>query len=243
MSALVECPGLSRYIFSKRLSPQTVFPSDPSSSSSTHAIPAQADPLPPISKDFSFSPTHNYPAPFGTASLGSVLHLQLALENVSTEDVRGVRMMVEVQGPGGRYRLGEVVHGNQDPVKPKSDTPDVGAGDKTPTGEESPADPADKDGGEEAGEQAWEDMPALEAGKAVDLDVETELKELGMQIIICSVAWELPEGRRTFQRFYKFNVGTPQPAQIQQVPDTHSRSSRRYRSRRGYTRRRRPIRC
>lgn len=195
-------------IDSNRLSPQTVFPSDPSSSTSSYALPAQADPLPPVLPDFSFSPTHNYPAPFGTASLGSVLHLQIALENASASDVRGVRMMVEVQGPGGRYRLGEVVYGKQEPTKHANDGSLADAEGKTATGEEQPSDTAGKAGEGEPEEQVWEDMPALGAGMAVDLDVETELKELGMQIIICSVAWELPEGRRTFQRFYRFNVSS-----------------------------------
>jgi hypothetical protein len=44
-------------------------------------------------------------------------------------------------------------------------------------------------------------------GESVSLDVSAEMKEVGLQILICSVAWETLDGRRTFQRFFKFNVG------------------------------------
>jgi hypothetical protein len=49
-------------------------------------------------------------------------------------------------------------------------------------------------------------MPILSPGEFVEMDVQAEMKELGLQVLICSVAWETPNGRRTFQRFFKFNV-------------------------------------
>jgi hypothetical protein len=46
----------------------------------------------------------------------------------------------------------------------------------------------------------------LQVGGEVALSVESEMKDVGLNVLICSVAWETPEGRRTFQRFLKFNV-------------------------------------
>lgn len=77
-------------------------------------------------------------------------------------------MMIEVQGPNGRYRLGELAH---DGVKEGDPEPD------------------------------------LEVGGEVGLEVGSEMKDVGLNVLICSVAWETPGGRKTFQRFLKFNVG------------------------------------
>lgn len=86
----------------------------------------------------------------------------------------GVRMMCEVQSPNGRYRLGEVVHGQKSPDEEVEGSPEV--------------------------------LPELGVGESVKLDVEGEMKELGLHVIIVSVAWETLDGRRTFQRFFKYNV-------------------------------------
>lgn len=121
------------------------------------------------------------------------------------EGVRGVRMMLEVQGPGGRYRLGEVIHGEE--TTPAS----------TPNGPEGgPAGSEDKEAAkvEEESESSQVEQavspvqPILRPGEFVELDVDAEMKELGLQVLICSVAWETDTGRRTFQRFFKFNVST-----------------------------------
>jgi hypothetical protein len=105
--------------------------------------------------------------------------------------------MCEIQGPGGRYRLGEVVH---------SDKRDI----------EDEAKALGEDGAEQEiaarpsiDELAFGDMPRLAPGQTVDLDVQNEMKELGLQVLIVSVAWETEQGRRTFQRFYKFHVRLP----------------------------------
>lgn len=50
-------------------------------------------------------------------------------------------------------------------------------------------------------------MPELAMGESVRLDVEGEVKDLGLGVIIVSVAWETDDGRRTMQRFFKYNVG------------------------------------
>lgn len=81
-------------------------------------------------------------------------------------------MMVEIQGPTGRYRLGEIVHGDK---------------------------------GEKARDEGGE-LPALANREGVDMEVDSEMKELGLHVLICSIAWETLDGRRTFQRFLKFNV-------------------------------------
>ncbi|OCF40346.1 hypothetical protein I317_05848 [Kwoniella heveanensis CBS 569] len=162
-------------------------------------LPSSPRPLPSPPIGFSFSPTPNYPAPFGFLSLGSTLSLELALENTHTnrQDVLGVKMMVEVQGPSGRYRLGEVIHSSR-PVIDASVTKDEEAegeqeneqlhGDASPAGEE---------------------RPALSFGDSVVIQVESEMKDLGMNVIIISVAWETLDGRRTMQRFLKLNVNPP----------------------------------
>ncbi|BEI99704.1 hypothetical protein CcaverHIS631_0407470 [Cutaneotrichosporon cavernicola] len=72
-------------------------------------------------------------------------------------------MMLEVQSPTARTRLGEAVHG----------------------GREDGTDPA----------------TAESRGH--------DIAELGAHILIASVAWETEDGRRTFQRFLKFNVTAP----------------------------------
>ncbi|ORY32561.1 hypothetical protein BCR39DRAFT_522853 [Naematelia encephala] len=99
-------------------------------------------------------------------------------------------MMCEIQGPGGRYRLAEVVHGEA-----KKAQEEVGEAQKE---------------GEEAGDgQVEKEWPVLKPGESVILEAENEVKELGSHVLIVSVAWELPEGRRTFQRFLKFTVTPP----------------------------------
>lgn len=134
--------------------------------------------------------------------------------------------MVEVQGPSGRYRLGEVIHrggegGRQ--IEEKGTADDMapgGDGGKVAKGGNVDGVDADTAGRAHAGEaeveptsategNGFEDEPILPVGDHVELDVEAEMKDLGVNILICSVAWETPEGRRTFQRFFKFNVGCP----------------------------------
>jgi hypothetical protein len=101
-------------------------------------------------------------------SLGETISTHVILANTSKEPVPGVKMMIEVQGPNGRYRLGELAH---DGVKEGDPEPD------------------------------------LEVGGEVGLEVGSEMKDVGLNVLICSVAWETPGGRKTFQRFLKFNVG------------------------------------
>lgn len=113
--------------------------------------------------------------------------------------------MLEVQGPGGRYRLGEVIHGQKDEPVPAS-APEKGvevAAEKKEEGEQQIQD-APHPGAAPTDPQ--ESFPELLPGESTGLEVESEMKELGVQVLICSVAWETPEGRRTFQRFLKFNV-------------------------------------
>jgi len=52
-------------------------------------------------------------------------------------------------------------------------------------------------------------LPELAVGDSVRLDVEGEVKDLGL--VIVSVAWETEDGRRTMQRFFKYNVGSDLP--------------------------------
>jgi hypothetical protein len=106
-------------------------------------------------------------------SLGETFKTQVRLSNTSSSPVRGVKMMIEVQGPNGRYRLGEVVH---DDGQPK--------------------------------EEGEERDPEMEVGGGVDMDVGGEMKDVGVNLLICSIAWETDGGRKTFQRFFKFNVST-----------------------------------
>ncbi|WVQ99239.1 hypothetical protein IAU59_006371 [Kwoniella sp. CBS 9459] len=162
-------------------------------------LPALPRPLPSPPTGFSFSPTPNYPAPFGFLSLGSTLSLDLALENthLNRQDVLGVKMMVEVQGPSGRYRLGEVIHSN------KVDTNDTAEAKDEITKVDQPQ--ADDDAPQLEGEE----LPSLKFGDNVTIQMESEMKDLGMNVVIVSVAWETLEGRRTMQRFLKFNVNPP----------------------------------
>lgn len=88
-------------------------------------------------------------------------------------------MMLEVQSPSARTRLGEAVHGG---------------------GRAEGTDPATLE------ERPWDVLPRLRPGEGVELDVAHDVVELGAHILIISVAWETEEGRRTFQRFLKFNV-------------------------------------
>jgi hypothetical protein len=113
-------------------------------------------------------------------SLGESIKTHVILSNTSSQPVIGVKMMIEVQGPNGRYRLGELV--NRPPVSSSG---------------------MDLDG-EEEGESV------LEIDGEVGLDVDSEMKDVGLNILIISVAWETPEGRKTFQRFLKFNVSHTQ---------------------------------
>lgn len=103
----------------------------------------------------------------------------MRLHNTSNAPVYGVKMMMEVQSPSGRVRLGEVVHGGERPEG---------------------MDPS------QAETRAWNELPQLAPGEGVELKGEHELAELGLHILICSVAWETEGGRRTFQRFLKFTV-------------------------------------
>ncbi|KAK8864218.1 hypothetical protein IAR55_001464 [Kwoniella newhampshirensis] len=177
------------------ISPRTLIPT--SLPPSYAPLPTEPLPTPPPPDGFTFSPTPNYPTPYGSLSLGSTLSLKVGLENTHPRKhgVLGVKMMIEVQGPGGRYRLGEVVHQTNIDVEAKS--PDrTGAGDplKEAVG---------------AGEEGTPPLPELKPGEMVEIQVESEMKDLGLNVIICSVAWETLDGRRTFQRFLRFNVQPP----------------------------------
>jgi hypothetical protein len=110
-------------------------------------------------------------------SLGESIKTHVILTNTSTEPVLGVKMMIEVQGPNGRYRLGELAKRQVSSSGMDVDGPDGG----------------DKD-------------LELEVDGEVGLDVEGEMKDVGLNVLIVSVAWETAEGRKTFQRFLKFNV-------------------------------------
>lgn len=142
-------------------------------------VPPAPAPYPALAAGFQLSPTSNYTAPYGQVSLGEALRARVRLHNVSGEAVNGAKMMMEVQSPGGRVRLGEVVHGG---ARPEGMDPS------------------------QAETRAWDELPALEPGGGVELSGEHEINELGLHILICSVAWETAAGRRTFQRFLKFTV-------------------------------------
>jgi hypothetical protein len=122
------------------------------------------------------SPSPHHTGPFGYMSLGESIKTHVILSNTSSQPVIGVKMMIEVQGPNGRYRLGELV--NRPPVS--------------------------SSGMDLDGEQEGESV--LEVDGEVGLDVDSEMKDVGLNILIISVAWETAEGRKTFQRFLKFNV-------------------------------------
>ncbi|WWD17484.1 hypothetical protein CI109_101925 [Kwoniella shandongensis] len=175
------------------ISPQTLIPTTLPPSYSP--LPSTPLPVPPPPDGFTFSPTPNYPTPYGALSLGSNVSLRLGLENthIRQHDVLGVKMMVEIQGPSGRYRLGEVVHSSSTSQPPPTDT----------------RDDDDQAATTLATDAANETLPELKFGESVEIQVESEMKDLGLNVIICSVAWETLDGRRTFQRFLKFNVNPP----------------------------------
>ncbi|TYJ53446.1 hypothetical protein B9479_005943 [Cryptococcus floricola] len=135
------------------LTPLTLIPT---SSSPDPSIPPIPLPPPPPPDDFAFSPTPNYPPPLGTIHMGSHLACTVALENTHRQryPVLGVKMMLELQTPATRTRLGEVIH--RGPVKPG-------------------------EGGEEEGEG---EMPELAFGERVELSAESEVKDLGLGVVI-----------------------------------------------------------
>jgi hypothetical protein len=126
------------------------------------------------------STTSNYPGPFGVAAVGETLKLSVNLRNTSGTPVRGAKMMLEIQSPTGRFRLGEAIHGV--------------------TQREEGSEPS------QAENRTWDDIPALQPEEGMVLDGQHDIAELKDHILICSVAWETPDGRRTFQRFMKFLV-------------------------------------
>ncbi|WWC61668.1 uncharacterized protein I303_104253 [Kwoniella dejecticola CBS 10117] len=206
-----------------QISPPTLIPSyipssNPSSSSSSQpSSSAPAILLPPPPTSFVFSPTPNYPSPFGTVSLGSTLALDLSLENTSDarNDVLGVKMMVECQGPAGRFRLGEVIH-RDSASKPESKSKSISSSkmedekeSESPFIEDKDQDQEQDIDADEADDSQGETLPVLKHGEKVNIQIENEIKDLGMNILIVSVAWETLEGRKTFQRFLKFNVNPP----------------------------------
>ena len=194
------------------LSPQSLFvpdPDDPPPPSPIAAEPEQSEDAVP-----SLSPMHNYPGPYPSASLGANLAVVLELKNVSKVGVLGVKMMCEVQSPGGRYRLGEVVHGQEEKDLVASEKEPAAAGEEAEDEQrkEEATSPDEAGPSQTALPTAVE--PELPPGDDVKLDVASEMKELGLHVLICSVAWETPDGRRTFQRFLKFNVSPPLPSAL-----------------------------
>lgn len=101
----------------------------------------------------------------------------------------GVKMMIELQGPNGRFKLGEIVHSNANDGEGNTKAKE----------------------GEGGGEEEQEGEPELAAGDGVEMDVGAEMKDVGVNLLICSVAWETAQGRKTFQRFFKFNVSCLTP--------------------------------
>jgi hypothetical protein len=124
----------------------------------------------------------NYAPPYGTASLGETLTVGVRLRNTSGAPVRGVKMMVEVQCASGRFRLGEMIHGA--------------------AAREDGTDPS------QAESRTWDAIPQLMSDEVLELAGSHDIAELKDHILICSVAWETPDGRRTFQRFVKFMVSS-----------------------------------
>lgn len=174
------------------LSPGPLLPTFPVSDAPVPPSSSATSP-PRLPTDLHLSPTSNYPAPHGTALLGETVRASIRLRNISNLsnyafgsspgegiDVRGAKMMIEVQSPGARTRLGEAVHG----------------------GRAEGTEPA------AAEERPWDALPKLKAGEGMEIEVAHDVAELGAHILICSVAWETEEGRRTFQRFLKFNVSS-----------------------------------
>lgn len=151
-----------------QLTPPSCLPNHPAPAPLT-PVPREPVDWPTLPSNFSISPSPHYAGPFGTMSLGETFSTSVRLANTSSEPVRGVKMMLEMQGPNGRFRLGEIVHD----------------------------DGQTRDEGVES---------ELEVQGEVEMDVKAEMKDVGVNLLICSVAWETPSGRKTFQRFFKFNV-------------------------------------
>ncbi|ODN79973.1 hypothetical protein L202_03844 [Cryptococcus amylolentus CBS 6039] len=146
-----------------QLTPLTLIPtSQPPTESSIPPIPL---PPPPPPDDFAFSPTPNYPPPLGTIHIGSMLACRVALENSHRQryPVLGVKMMLELQTPTTRTRLGEVIHG-----KPSM-------ADSALEEERNRVEPV-KPGEEE--------IPELAFGERVELSAESEVKDLGLGVVI-----------------------------------------------------------
>ncbi|WVQ67873.1 uncharacterized protein L199_006078 [Kwoniella botswanensis] len=177
-----------------RISPPSLIPSY--LPSATSISPTSPVPLPHPPREFHFSPTPNYPTPYGNVSLGSTLDLNVSLENTiaGKADVLGVRMMLECQGPGGRFRLGEVIHSNDNDKSKDGEQPSSATSENNPSAQEG---------------QEHEELSILRYGEKVNLKIDNEIKDLGVNVLIVSVAWETLEGRKTFQRFLKFNVIPP----------------------------------
>ncbi|GMK59445.1 hypothetical protein CspeluHIS016_0800510 [Cutaneotrichosporon spelunceum] len=153
-------------------------PSSPRTPSPHLASPRPTPPLPASSSSSSLHSGSTPPRPrSGTLSPGK----GRVDSTAPGFDIRGAKMMLEVQSPGARTRLGEAVHG----------------------GREAGTDPAT------AESRAWSELLCLKPGESVELDVSHDIVELGAHILIASVAWETEDGRRTFQRFLKFNVTAP----------------------------------
>ncbi|RXK38508.1 hypothetical protein M231_04274 [Tremella mesenterica] len=171
------------------LAPLTLLSSTNDDSPSFDPVPSANSPsipIPPPPTTFPLSQSPQLAHPNGVVSLGSPLSLGLQLRNshVQKHDVLGVRMMVEIQSPSIKTRLGEIIHQTS-----------------------SPADKSDSENVTESEEGTG--FSVLRYDEAVILDSGCELKELGNHMIICSVAWETLDGRKTFQRFYRFTVNPP----------------------------------
>ncbi|KAL7421536.1 hypothetical protein Q5752_003305 [Cryptotrichosporon argae] len=177
----MEVPPLSLSVVSLLPSalhqPTTTPPSEPLS------LPALPTPAPALSPTFSLSPSPNHPPPYPSILLGQTVSIHLRLSNSNATPVAGVKTMLELQSPGARTRLTEVIHGQS--ARDEGTAPD------------------------EQETRAFDNLPRLEPGEGIDVLGEGEVKELGTWIGICSVAWETRDGRKTFQRFFKFNVTPP----------------------------------
>ena len=68
--------------------------------------------------------------------------------------------------------------------------------------------------------QDLDELGRLAFDNSVELAVEKEMKELGLHTLIVSIAWETSQGRRTFQRFLRYNVGCP----VHRRQNAHARS-------------------
>ncbi|ODO08957.1 hypothetical protein L198_00696 [Cryptococcus wingfieldii CBS 7118] len=146
-----------------QLTPPTLIPSSqPPTSSSIPPIPF---PPPTPTHDFAFSPTPNYPPPLGSIYMGSQLACRVALENTHRQryPVLGVKMMLELQTPTTRTRLGEVIH-----RKPSMAASAL----EEERNRVEPVKPGE------------EDIPELAFGERVELSAETEVKDLGLGVVI-----------------------------------------------------------